>query len=148
MKRWFPLYNEKFRLRSIISMRIILKNSDSFYDYCRPRRNRKALRMKRKPACFLRSKFRISLRSCMPLRGVKKRYHALCAIGRRRISEQYSGYEAKEEELQGRGISLVRLRYGSADVYSATSRRCAINVMTYINAHYDIQYGTSAHKKQ
>ena len=50
MKRWFPLYNEKFRLRSIISMRIILKNSDSFYDYCRPRRNRKALRMKRKPA--------------------------------------------------------------------------------------------------
>lgn len=50
MKRWFPLYNEKFRLRSIISMRIILKNSDSFYDYCRPHRNRKALRMKRKPA--------------------------------------------------------------------------------------------------
>ncbi len=49
MKRWFPLYNEKFRLRSIISMRIILKYSDSFYDYCRPRRNRKALRMKRKP---------------------------------------------------------------------------------------------------
>ena len=75
----------------------------------------------------------------MPLRGVKKRYHALCATGRRRISEQYSGYEAKEEELQGRGISLVRLRYGGADVDSATSRRCAINVMTYIYAHYDIQ---------
>ena len=75
----------------------------------------------------------------MPLRGVKKRYYALCAIERRTISEQYSGYEAKEEELQSRGIFLVRLRYGSADVDSATSRRCAINVMTYINAHYDIQ---------
>ena len=84
----------------------------------------------------------------MPLRGVKKRYPALCAIGRRRISEQYSGYEAKEEELQVRGISLVRLRRGGSDVDSATSRRCTINVMTYINVHYDIQYGTSAHKKQ
>jgi hypothetical protein len=84
----------------------------------------------------------------MPLRGVKKRYHAPCTTGRRRISEQYSGYKAKEEELQSRGIFLVRLRYGGADVDSETSRRCAINVMTYINAHYDIQYGTSAHKKQ
>lgn len=148
MKRWFPLYNEKFRLHSIISMRIILNNSDSFYYYCRPRRTRKTLRMKRKPAYFLWSKFRISLRSCMPLKGVKKRYHALCAIGRRTISQQYSGYEAKEEELQGRGIFLVRLRRGGADVDSATSRRCAINVMTYISVHYNIQYGTSAHKKQ